>query len=357
MVAKILFVIAMLVSIIIPVYNAQRTIRRCLESVLHQTYHDIEIVVVNDGSIDNSIILANRALANYPNKVFVDKKTNEGPEAARVSGILASHGQYVMFLDADDYLDSDAVRIMVNAMCQYQADMVQCSCRVFITITSKIKLHWKKRKGSTEIRLIKKADFMKNEYMSFFGMGSFSVTAWGKLFKREYLDDIKKAGLFFGEDLYLNMQVLPRLSTICIMSDALYHYERQGITSKFMPRFMEDVKCLYRLKIEKAEELLLQSAPFYATVELRNCLKTYVESMILHKVDTKEDIKQWIANELSDCTYDVFDWLKQQENCGRSPMSLAIMNKDVDAIYDLARKSVYEWNWKKIARRILVHLN
>jgi hypothetical protein len=79
--------------------------------------------------------------------------------------------------------------------------------------------------------------------------------------------------------------------------------------------------------------------------------------MILHKVSTEENIKQWISDELSDSTYDVFDWLRRQNKCDMSPMSVAIMDKDIESIYDLARKDVYKWKWKKIARRILVHLN
>ena len=99
------------------------------------------------------------------------------------------------------------------------------------------------------------------------------------------------------------------------------------------------------------------TARIYTAIELQNCLRVHIESMILHKADTETGIKQWIEHELQDRTYDVFDWLRQQGQAGKAEISQAIMDRDVDAIYDLARKSVYEWNWKKIARRVLIHIN
>lgn len=346
-----------MVSVIIPVYNGQRTIRRCLESVENQTYKNIEIIVVNDGSTDNSQAIIDRLLRNIENKFIVQKDQNEGPEKARQTGLEVSHGDYIVFVDADDYLEKEAIEIMMNAMRKYDADMVQCKFSIFVTVANCLKIHPTKPKKTGGMRLIEKNEIMKKEYLSFFGCGSFNVSLWAKLYKKETIKPICCGNIFFGEDLYFNMQVFPRLNRICVIPNILYHYECQGVTSKFMPRFMDDVKSLYCLKVKKAKEMQSQKAFLYSTIELRNCLRTFIESMILHNVDTKENIKKWIANELADSTYDVFDWLKQQDNCGKSPISKAIMNKDVNAIYDLARKSVYEWNWKKIARRILVHLN
>lgn len=346
-----------MVSIIVPVYNAQRTLSRCLKSIMDQTYQNVEIVVVNDGSTDNSQAIIDRLLQNINNKIILKKTKNVGVEKARLTGLETSHGDYIAFVDADDYIEKDAIEIMMNAMRKYNADLIQCRTSVFVTVADYLKIHFNKQKQTGTMRLIEKDEIMKKEYLSFFGCGSFNVSVWAKLYKKETILPISSGNLLFGEDMYFNMQVFPRLKRICVIPNVLYHYERQGMTSKFMPRFMNDTKRLYSLKVEKAKELQSEKAILYSTIELRNCLKTFIKSMILHNVDTQENIKKWIAEELSDNTYDVFEWLKQQDQCGRSLMSVAIMDKDVDTIYDLARKSVYEWNWKKIARRILVHLN
>lgn len=345
------------VSVIIPVYNGQRTIGRCLKSVKGQSYSDVEIIVVNDGSSDRSASLIDKSLNDFDDKVIVHQKRNEGVEMARKTGICASHGVYITFVDADDYLEKDAIERMVKAIELYNADLIQCRSRTFFSLGKYLTIHPFCSKNYREGRLISKDDIMTKEILSFFGCGSFSVTVWGKLYKKEFLDNIRTAGLVFGEDLYLNMQIFPKLKTIYVLPDALYHYERQGVTSKFMPNFMEDTKLLYHLKLEEAKEIQSDKAFLYSTIELRNCLKTYVESMILHKVDSPKGIKERIKQELQDNTYHVFYWLRNQKQSGHSDISLAIMNKDIDAIYDLCRKSVYEWKWKKIARRILIKLS
>ena len=123
-----------------------------------------------------------------------------------------------------------------------------------------------------------------------------------------------------------------------------------------MPQFMYDCKKLYQLKVEAAKEQQINEAILYSTIELRNCLKTQVESMILHKIDSQEGIKQWIMQELQDPTYIVFDWLREQQGFNKSPIAQAIVNRNVDSIYDLCYKSVYEWKPKKIARRLLTYI-
>ena len=123
-----------MVSVIIPVYNGQRTIRRCLDSVLSQTYKDIEIVVVNDGSTDNSKIIIEEMLNNTKRAVIIRKDSNEGIEKARHAGIAASRGRLITFIDQDDYIDRRAIEIMVNALDLYDADLVQCQTDSFLTI-------------------------------------------------------------------------------------------------------------------------------------------------------------------------------------------------------------------------------
>lgn len=343
------------VSVIVPVYNGRRTLKRCLLSIINQTYQEVEVVVVNDGSTDGSGELAEDILRSVALKKVVNKVSNEGLELARRTGISSSTGELITFVDSDDYIEHHAIEVMVAAMEEYQTDMVQCGMRTFLTVGHTLKLHMMPKSKKEGIKVIDKKG-IDREYLSFFGCGSFSANVWSKLYKREKLENLKAGHLFFGEDLYLNMQVFPRLNSICILPNTLYHYERQGTTSRFMPSFMEDVKHLFLLKAEKAQEIHSDTAFLYSAIELRNCLRTHIESMILHKVDTEDGIKEWIAKELQDDTYEVFNLLKQQEQHCQSPVSLAIVNKDNDEIYNLCRESVLQWNWKKILLRILTRI-
>ena len=97
------------VSIIIPVFNGSRTLQRCLKSVLKQTYPDIEIIVVDDGSTDKSRNLAVSLLRKANKKKIITSSKNKGIELARKKGISNSHGDYIAFLDQDDYFLTSAV--------------------------------------------------------------------------------------------------------------------------------------------------------------------------------------------------------------------------------------------------------
>ncbi len=345
------------VSIIIPVFNGSRTLQRCLKSVLSQTYPHIEIIVVDDGSTDKSRNLAERLLRKADKKDIITSSKNKGIESARKTGIANAHGDYIAFLDQDDFLEDTAIERMVEAMREYDADLIQCQSNSFLTLFRHIEiplsLPTRKRNGKTSI--LDRKEIAKAS-LSFYGCGNFSVTVWGKLYKREHLEGLKNGDLLYGDDLYLNMQVFPKLNRICVLPDILHHYERQGTTSHYMPLWMEESKQLFRLKMAAIEGEYANTARIYTAIELRNCLRAHIESMILHKVDTEDGIKQWIAQELQDNTYDVFNLLKQQGQYCQSPVSLAIVNKDIDNIYNLCRESVYQWNWKKILRRILTRL-
>lgn len=345
------------VSIIIPVFNGSRTLQRCLKSVLKQTYPDIEIIVVDDGSTDKSRNLAVSLLRKANKKRIITSSKNKGIELARKTGIANAHGDYIAFLDQDDFLEDTAIERMVEAMREYDADLIQRQSNSFLTLFRHIEiplsLPTRKRNGKTSI--LDRKEIAKAS-LSFYGCGNFSVTVWGKLYKREHLEGLRNGNLLYGDDLYLNMQVFPKLNRICVLPDILHHYERQGTTSHYMPLWMEESKQLFRLKMSAINGEYANTARIYTAIELRNCLRAHIESMILHRVDTEDGIKQWIAQELQDNTYDVFNLLKQQGQYCQSPVSMAIVNKDIDNIYNLCRESVYQWNWTKILRRILTRL-
>lgn len=95
-----------LVSIIVPVYNAQKGLSRCLESICGQTYQELEIIVLNDGSTDDSLAICEQFRAKDPRIVVVDKE-NEGVSCTRNAGLVLAHGDYIQFADSDDALDPD----------------------------------------------------------------------------------------------------------------------------------------------------------------------------------------------------------------------------------------------------------
>ena len=112
-----------LVSIIVPVYNAQNSVARCLESICGQTYQELEIIVLNDGSTDDSLAICEKFRAKDPRLVVVDKE-NEGVSRTRNAGLALAQGDYIQFADSDDVLDPDYTQNLVQAALQHSADLV-----------------------------------------------------------------------------------------------------------------------------------------------------------------------------------------------------------------------------------------
>ena len=114
-----------MISVIIPVYNAEQYIKRCLNSVLNQTFNDYEIIMVNDGSTDGSLeILKKYESQNSKLKVITQK--NLKAAAARNSGLKYASGEYIAFIDADDYVHNDYLRILYENMVHFKADVSTC---------------------------------------------------------------------------------------------------------------------------------------------------------------------------------------------------------------------------------------
>ena len=111
------------VSVVIPVYNVGKQLEKCLDSVVAQTFPDIEIIVVNDGSTDNSPEIIAR-YADKDSRIVVIDKSNEGLAYARKSGIEAAQGEYIQHLDGDDFLEPDAIELLYNKAIEDAADMV-----------------------------------------------------------------------------------------------------------------------------------------------------------------------------------------------------------------------------------------
>lgn len=112
-----------LVSVIVPVYNARNSVARCLESICSQTYQELEIIVLNDGSTDDSLTICNQFCAKDPRVTVVDKE-NEGVSRTRNAGMCAAHGKYLQFVDSDDYIEPTFTARMVEAAEKNYADLV-----------------------------------------------------------------------------------------------------------------------------------------------------------------------------------------------------------------------------------------
>ena len=221
------------VSIIVPVYNAEKYLGYTITSILKQTYQNIEIILVNDGSKDDSLIICQNYAA-IDDRIKVLDIPNGGVSNARNCGIESSTGKYIQFVDSDDVIAENMTERLVETMCVYEADMVICGMRYMV-------LEGNRPVSSNDWLpqyLGKECVLSREKFVGDFSrILLYTVLLEGpcnKLYKREYFENY---GFRFpldkelGEDFLLNLQYFGKLERIVFISDVLYYYLQWGKNS------------------------------------------------------------------------------------------------------------------------------
>lgn len=217
------------VSVIVPVYNSEKVLERCISSILAQTYNNIEIILVNDGSTDNSGDICN-SYSKKNKRICVIHQENMGVSAARNSGILHAAGDYVQFVDSDDYIDRNMTETLVNALEKSSASVVICGYKLIDLLN-----------GNIYYVAPKKVGFYKLE--QFLGILDYLFPTWlnspcNKMYTARILRDYSimyPEEIDLGEDLLFNLNVIRRSSRFQVIPDCLYNYVKYGnntLTSK-----------------------------------------------------------------------------------------------------------------------------
>lgn len=211
------------VSVIVPVYNVEHYLVKCLDSLVNQSLQKIEIIVVNDGSKDGSENIIQQYLAKYPYKIKAFTKENGGLSDARNFGINKATGDYIGFVDSDDYVSETMFEEMLNLAEKHDAEMVICNIQ-------KVDEEGNVKQKLTQIpnmpeKIVLEANFSVFSDLSYF--------ACNKLFKKELFAHKRfKKGVHF-EDIQLIPQLLLECKTIAQTQNCHYQYlERQDSISK-----------------------------------------------------------------------------------------------------------------------------
>ena len=220
-----------LISVIIPVFNVERYLGWCLDSVINQTYANLEIILVNDGSTDASESIA-RHYAGQDRRIRLYTQANAGVSAARNAGIRQARGEYIGFVDADDWIHPQMFAHLYKIIEAYDAQLstVEIVCRKDEAIDKPVK--------NAAVR-----PFSRDEYMKrFFKIDSQETVYYtnNKLFRREIVEDELFPNFRIGEDVVSTFKALTHCKTI-VTSSAPYYYYRQGsgITKSFNPCFFQ----------------------------------------------------------------------------------------------------------------------
>ena len=341
-----------MISVIIPVYNAEKWLPQCLNSVLGQDYKAIEVILVNDASTDKSLDVCKRYAGKDNRIVIINKLQNEGLELARQSGYKSAKGEYVMHIDADDWLDhSQVISTMYRNVEDTGADYVEVGMQ---RVLDRHKWISKKCVASTP-QLIEQPDLFDKYYLSFFGVNILSVNMWGKLYRKSVLDkaDIKPVGVFMGEDLAYNIQLLPHLKRIYILNEIGYNYRMGGGTGQYNPHLLPDLKRLYLLKEELIEKYQYYKAHDWIRFELKNVLKTDICQRIVYGIDNdKEAAINAILTEINDPIYAKLSEVDKSSAFWNEPFVKGLMAKDGEAMYEICHRQVVKDLPKRLLKRI-----
>lgn len=207
-----------LISVVIPVYNVEKYICRCLDSVLKQTYHNVEIILINDGSTDNS----GNICKDYQKKdarITLIHQDNQGLSVARNAGIDIAKGEYITFIDSDDCIAEDYLEQLVGALEDNNADISICgNVRFQDDFQNKIPC-----KNFDGVIISSGRDACKEIYTSKNKRAEY-VVAWGKLYKRElFLEERYPVGRLH-EDQFLTYRLFWTSSKVAEIGDCLYGY-------------------------------------------------------------------------------------------------------------------------------------
>ena len=307
------------VSIIIPVYNASLYIDDCILSAVRQSYNEIEIILVDDGSTDDSLEKC-RQWEQKDERVKVISKENEGVSSARNLAMSVAKGYYFVFLDSDDYIGPNYIELLVNSANEHQTDIVFSAIRIF-------------DKNHSVVSTAYTSDVIPIDVAvsgCFASCNSWINSVWGKLFSRDAITVNGKlvkfdTSLLIGEDYYWLMQVLMsgNASKVGCVAEPQYNYRRfssYSLTNFRSDKYLERKKSLiladsmvggvcgsewflkYSCKklVSDYSNALVVLRAFYTKSELKQfksaCQDLVYKSFCLKKVGNKSKLKLCIAN-------------------------------------------------------------
>lgn len=213
---------SVLISIIVPIYKVEKYIHRCVDSILCQAYHNLEIILVDDGSPDNCPAICDE-YAKRDKRVVVIHQKNQGLSAARNAGLDKAEGKYIFFVDSDDFIDENVINIVVESAEEKDADLVLCNYICVDEQGNELKTKYSKK---LEKKVLNPKDVLTQACES---GGEVFVVAWNKLYKRELWENYRYPVGKIHEDEFAFCPIISQCNTIISTGYIGYFYvQRNG---------------------------------------------------------------------------------------------------------------------------------
>lgn len=314
------------VSVIMPVYNSEKSIKNAIESVISQTYQNWELIIVNDGSTDKTLEICNEYKDNL--KIKIISKENGGPSSARNLGISQSNGKYIMFIDSDDTYENTIIEKMVNNM---ESDKIVC-CNYY-------KINFgRKRFSKLEEDIIVNNDGLQEFIEKTQKNTLFNITC-NKIYIRKILTEnniLFNNQVDFGEDLEFNAEYFKYIKSAYLIKEPLYNYYIADSSSSFKYRDND-----FLIRIHNVEEL--EKLYIFKKYKKDFIIYKYLESFI-------QSSTLYIRNARSKkiCIERIGNYI--------NIISTKIINQEVK-IQGIEEKIIYNLIKRKDAKLIYLYLN
>ncbi|MCZ0891368.1 glycosyltransferase [Ligilactobacillus saerimneri] len=236
-----------LISVIVPIYNVQNELSRCIDSIIKQSYQKMELILVDDGSTDGSLEICQR-YANKDKRIKVYSKVNGGLSDARNFGLKYAVGDYVAFIDSDDYVGSSYLEKLYTSVTDKKTDVAVCAfSKVDINGDLEEIVHFPSELDGDEIsgRELLKLVFAKDGYTF--------VVAWNKLYKRKLFNNVQFEKGKLHEDEFINFPLFWNVKRVSIVNESLYNYvQRTGsiTNSKYSQRRFDSLFEFHQRRID-----------------------------------------------------------------------------------------------------------
>ena len=296
-----------IISIIVPIYNAEKFIERCIKSVLNQTEHSWELILINDGSIDNTEQICKKYVGDA--RIHLYSKRNTGVSDTRNIGIEKAIGNWITFLDADDELSSDYIENALKIISKNNYDIIVGQLNTYLGAEYLIKSDIEYNRKN-KIRLMKNliSGEKKENYNS--SLLGFVI---GKIYKSEIVKNLKfPLKIRYREDTLFNLQAFLKAKNILVTNSINYHYiiNTQSACFKYIPDYMNEIKQFNEIleNIIESNNLDLKEE-FY--ICMTNMYMVWLKLCIIH--DKSNLTKKEKKIKIKESFYDKF-WTKIFQN-------------------------------------------
>ncbi len=287
------------ISIVVPMYNTEAQINKSIDSLLQQSYTDFEIIVVNDGSTDNSLSLCREAYGGNPRIKIIDK-ANGGVSDARNAGMRAAAGKYITFVDADDWVEPDYLTRLYNDLTQNSADISVADYKIETTDVKK----------TAKIHIEKSKLVCGPQVMECFFNVQISTAVWGKLYRRDLIENLQfPVGMKIGEDAFFVYHALRRAKTVSLTAEKLYHYwvdNVNSLTNNYFANLDYDAAHFTTLILEDVSENLPDMLPPACNFLMSQAMTAFLNYVYAKKESTSR------FDELSQTLHTIFQYAEHK---------------------------------------------